>query len=143
VVERERRDRQWEALSQLLALVPPGGDLDEVIHLRAADLRAAVLAAIDCGWFAPAPEPGAAGRRTPMRPTEPLEVLREELAAARRRGETFEQAFPAARYLALEAATPAERSQWVTVLYETREAWMLAYDRRPIGTTFSAELVGV
>jgi hypothetical protein len=63
--ERERRDRQWHALGQLLALVPPGGDLDEVIHLRAADLRAAVLAAIDCGWFAPAPEPGAAGEEDP------------------------------------------------------------------------------
>jgi hypothetical protein len=77
-----------------------------------------------------------------MGPTEPLDVLREELAAARRRGEPFETAFPAARNLALEAATLAERGQWVVALQGTRTAWMDAYDRRPMRTALSPELVG-
>ena len=28
---------------------------------------------------------------------------------------------------------PAERSDWACVLYDTRTAWMRAYERRPTG----------
>ncbi len=28
---------------------------------------------------------------------------------------------------------PEERSDWASVLYQTRTAWMRAYDRRPMG----------
>ena len=56
-VERERRARAWAALEELLALVPPGGTLDEIAHLPAMEMRRAVLAASGCGWLRDAPSP--------------------------------------------------------------------------------------
>jgi hypothetical protein len=55
--ERERLARAWSGLEQLLALVPPGGSLDEVIYLPAVEMRRALLAAYDCGWLRDAPSP--------------------------------------------------------------------------------------
>jgi hypothetical protein len=55
--ERKRRARAWAALEELLSLVPPGGTLDEFIHLPAVDMRRALMAAYECGWLSDAPTP--------------------------------------------------------------------------------------
>jgi|GEM_PF-6439567 len=50
-VESKRVKRQWEALEELLPLIPPGGNLSEVVYLpRSLAVRAARLA-LRCGWF--------------------------------------------------------------------------------------------
>jgi hypothetical protein len=50
-VEHYCRERQWEALEALLPLIPPGGDVSEVVHLpRPLAVRATHLA-MRCGWF--------------------------------------------------------------------------------------------
>ena len=52
-VERSRRGKVWAALEALLPLIPPGGDVSELIYLP-ANLRAKALRlAMDCGWFWP------------------------------------------------------------------------------------------
>lgn len=49
--ERQRVQRQWVALEALLPLIPPGGDVSEVVYLpRSLAVRAARLA-LACGWF--------------------------------------------------------------------------------------------
>jgi hypothetical protein len=60
-------------------------------------------------------------------------TLRHHLAAARRRGEPFEDAWPSARDAALAtAANKIERARWATVLAETVTSWRDAYnDRSP------------
>jgi hypothetical protein len=55
-IEREHQARQWAALEALMHLIPPGGDVSEVVYLpRPLALRAARLA-LDCGWFCAAPD---------------------------------------------------------------------------------------
>lgn len=53
--ERELRARRWAALEALLPMVPPGGDVDEVLYLRSPDNRRAILLMLDVGWFWPVP----------------------------------------------------------------------------------------
>lgn len=49
--EWKARRRQWAALEALLPLIPPGGDVSEIVFLpRDHALRAARLA-LRCGWF--------------------------------------------------------------------------------------------
>ena len=58
----------------------------------------------------------------------------EGLALPRRAGMNWFQAEPAAYEAALSVApNQAERSDWAVVLYDTRTAWMRAYERRPTG----------
>ena len=64
---------------------------------------------------------------------DPLTIFREGLALARRAGMTWQQALHPAREAALSVADERERDEWATVLYDTRTAWMRAYERRPIG----------
>lgn len=62
----------------------------------------------------------------------PAQVLREQLASARRRGGAFESAWPAALGAALAAvSTPWDRREWSIVFGETVEAWRSAWERRP------------
>ena len=65
---------------------------------------------------------------------DPLEIFREGLALARRAGMTWEQAYRPACETAL-SVVPDEwhRNQWAIALYDTRTAWMRAYERRPTG----------
>jgi hypothetical protein len=58
----------------------------------------------------------------------PPERLREELEAARSRGEAFEEAWPRARRLALDGAV--QRDAWAEALRATRTSWEQAYHRR-------------
>lgn len=72
---------------------------------------------------------------------DPLEAYREGLALARRAGMSWFQAEPAAYEAALSVApTKTERSDWACALYDTRTAWMRAYDRRPTGCPSVAAL---
>ncbi|MEA2202126.1 MAG: hypothetical protein QOI89_2722 [Solirubrobacteraceae bacterium] len=65
---------------------------------------------------------------------DPLEAYREGLALARRAGMSWYQAEHAAYEAALAVEPdPAERSDWASALYDTRTAWMRAYERRPTG----------
>jgi hypothetical protein len=64
---------------------------------------------------------------------DPLTIFREGLALARRAGMTWQQALHPAREAALSVADERERDEWATVLYDTRTAWMRAYERRPTG----------
>jgi hypothetical protein len=50
-VESKRVERQWEALEELLPLVPPGGDVREVVYLPADLAVRAARLALRCGWF--------------------------------------------------------------------------------------------
>lgn len=64
----------------------------------------------------------------------PAEVMREELVIARRCGQTFTEAWPAALAAALAAAaTRTERDSWRGVFHETRAAWSAAYHREDAG----------
>lgn len=58
-------------------------------------------------------------------------VLLEQLAAARRRGESFEAAWPDAFVAALRAAHRRERQDWADVLGGMVESWRAAWERRP------------
>jgi hypothetical protein len=62
----------------------------------------------------------------------PLEAFREGLRLARRAGMPWQQAQYPAREAALSVAGE-ERDEWADVLYDTRTAWMRAYERRPTG----------
>ena len=65
---------------------------------------------------------------------DPLTAYREGLALARRAGFSWFDAEPAAYEAALSLApNQTERSDWAVVLYDTRTAWMRAYERRPTG----------
>ncbi len=61
----------------------------------------------------------------------PAQQLRRSLAAARERGQRFDDAWPFALQAALASAPRTERRHWRTVLQGTREAWRLAYELRP------------
>src|SRR4051794_26909108 len=78
----------------------------------------------------------------PRRMAEPLTVLREQLAAQRRDGLTFDVAWNTAHAAALAAARQPERSAWADVLYATQPAWERAWERRPL-TRREAALVAV
>lgn len=74
-----------------------------------------------------------AARRAELAPW-PLDVFREGLALARRAGVSWQQAFHAARVAALSIAQDkSERDEWDEALYDTRTAWMRAYERRDTG----------
>jgi hypothetical protein len=62
----------------------------------------------------------------------PAETLAQLLADARRRGELFEQAFPAALEVAL-AGEPGrrERQEWQAVFTDQVDVWRGAFERRP------------
>jgi len=63
---------------------------------------------------------------------DPLEAYREGLALARRAGMSWFEAERAAYEAALAVEPdPAERGEWACVLYDTRTAWMRAYEHRP------------
>ncbi len=62
----------------------------------------------------------------------PATVLVTELAAARRRGEPFEQAWPGALAAAVAAAPDCwERSEWTEVLGAMVDTWRSAWQRLP------------
>ncbi len=69
----------------------------------------------------------------------PPVVLRERLAAARRDGVSFDEAWP----LALAAAVNAvqwEREEWIDALSGTIETWRAAWERRDVSRTERAVL---
>jgi hypothetical protein len=67
---------------------------------------------------------------------DPLEIFREGLVLARRAGMNWEQAYRPAREAALSVEPNKwHRDQWAIALYDTRTAWMRAYERRPTGCT--------
>jgi hypothetical protein len=66
---------------------------------------------------------------------DPLEAYREGLALARRAGMSWFEAEHAAYEAALAVApTPTEREEWASALYDTRTAWMRAFERRETGS---------
>lgn len=50
-VERSHREKQWAALEALLPLIPPGGDVSEVIHLPRPNAVRALRLLFACGWW--------------------------------------------------------------------------------------------
>jgi hypothetical protein len=56
--------------------------------------------------------------------------LVELLGAARRRGDDFEDAWPAATLCAVRDAPEWQREQWLTAFNATRDAWRAGYDRQ-------------
>lgn len=62
-----------------------------------------------------------------------LEAFREALALARRAGMTWFQAYYPSQEAALSVAPEPERDEWASILYDTRTAWMRAYERRSTG----------
>ena len=48
--ERYVRDHQWDALEELLSLIPPGGTYEEVIYLPRRLAARAVRCAFFLGW---------------------------------------------------------------------------------------------
>jgi hypothetical protein len=71
-------------------------------------------------------------RTRPRVQLDPLEIFREGLALARRAGMPWQQAQYPAREAALSVAPDDdERDEWDIALYDTRTAWMRAYERRP------------
>lgn len=50
-VERSHREKQWAALEALLPLIPPGGDVSEVIYLPRHHAVRALRLLFDCGWW--------------------------------------------------------------------------------------------
>jgi len=61
----------------------------------------------------------------------PATVLLERLADARRRGGSFEEAWPDALRSAVEAASGRERREWRAVLEAMVDVWRGAFERRP------------
>jgi hypothetical protein len=61
----------------------------------------------------------------------PAAILLEQLAAARRAGVTFEEAWPDALATALQSADRSERAHWREALSGTVDAWIDAWLRRP------------
>ena len=59
----------------------------------------------------------------------PPEVLRERLAAARRDGVGFDEAWPVALAAAVNVVR-WEREEWIDALLGTVEAWRAAWERR-------------
>ena len=55
--ERDRRASGWAGIEELLSLVPPGGTLEEIVHLAAEPMRRALLAGYECGWLCDGPNP--------------------------------------------------------------------------------------
>lgn len=51
IAESYVRERQWEALEELLALVPPGGTWHEVVYLPAPLARRAMRCVGFLGWL--------------------------------------------------------------------------------------------
>lgn len=63
---------------------------------------------------------------------DPLEILRDGLALARRAGMPWEQAIGPARITALSVeSNHREREEWAAALEATLTAWRNAYERRP------------
>jgi hypothetical protein len=60
-----------------------------------------------------------------------LELIREELTAARERGVPFELAWPRAVDEALGLLPHQHRGHWARALEDTRSAWAAAYANRP------------
>jgi hypothetical protein len=61
-----------------------------------------------------------------------LAALLDRLAAARRAGTTFADAWPDALAAALLCVTDArERREWLRAIEQTAESWRDAYERRP------------
>jgi hypothetical protein len=72
----------------------------------------------------------------------PASTLLDQLADARRRGETFEEAWPDALDAALAAATsPWERGEWRDVLSGMAPTWRASYERSPAPARERALLV--
>jgi hypothetical protein len=49
--ERDLRRREWGAVETLLAAIPPGGSIEDVYDLTAAQALPALRAAQVCGWL--------------------------------------------------------------------------------------------
>lgn len=73
----------------------------------------------------------ASARRGILRSMNVAERLRQDLADARRRGETFESAWTLALKRATAGQRRDERALWRAALADTREAWLAAWERRP------------
>lgn len=72
----------------------------------------------------------------------PAAILAHDLAAARRRGEAFEEAWPGALSSALDAAQfPRERREWGDILGEMVATWRAAWERRPVSSPEAALLM--
>ena len=63
--------------------------------------------------------------------TLPLVALREQLAEARSRGESFEACWPATVKAVLSTVRPPLRGEWRRCLERTRETWERCYQRVP------------
>jgi hypothetical protein len=70
----------------------------------------------------------------------PPVVLRDRLAAARRDGMSFDEAWPVALAAAV-SAVQWEREEWIDALSGTVEAWRAAWERRDASRTDRALLV--
>ena len=64
----------------------------------------------------------------------PAAILAEQLAAARRAGESFEVAWPDALAAAIEVVpVKSERNEWARVFDGTVQTWREAFERVPAG----------
>jgi hypothetical protein len=61
----------------------------------------------------------------------PAEQLGQILADARRAGDPFETAWPAALSAAVSGQATPDRAAWLAALQATRVAWRAAWERRP------------
>lgn len=64
---------------------------------------------------------------------DPLEIFREGLALFRRAGLAWFYAYEPAYEAAISATDERERAEWESVLFQTRTAWMRAYEQRSTG----------
>ena len=70
--------------------------------------------------------------------SDPLGRLRDRLAAARRDGEPFGQAWASAVDAALDGLDRMEEINWRAAIVGTADAWRAAYNREPYEPTASA-----
>jgi hypothetical protein len=66
------------------------------------------------------------------------EILREELADRRRRGEAFMDAWPGALAAALRSTSGRTRQEWSATLGGMQPCWRSAFDREPADGRVSA-----
>lgn len=74
---------------------------------------------------------------------DPPARLRRRLAAARRGGASFDDAWKSALLAALALSPRHEQSEWRGALEETRDAWHDAYYRLPSRASAAAALLPV
>jgi transcriptional regulator with XRE-family HTH domain len=125
-VERERLDaieagRFEPAIDVLVALADELGVGLAVLMRRAGTLK--VEGGTPPPLLAADEHNLTGGRRPPV-------VLRERLAAARRAGASFDEAWPGALMTSVNAVQ-WERTEWLEILSELVDAWRAGWDRTP------------